>query len=103
VTVFAAAVDDLFADANLAVEASYSPASGGAALVVGVILREPDHTAELLQTGAVVASLIAEVRASELAQPEEGGQLSIGADVYVVRSVDSDALALIWRLSLAPA
>jgi hypothetical protein len=103
VTLFAAAVDDLFADRNLALNASYEPPGGVTAVPLRLILRQPDHTAELLQTGAVVASLIGEVRVSELAQPEEGGQLSVGTETYVVRSVDSDALGLIWRRALAPA
>ena len=55
-TVFASAVDDLFADANLAVDASDARAGGGPIVPVRVILREADHTAELLQTGAEIAS-----------------------------------------------
>jgi hypothetical protein len=103
VSVCLSALDVLFDDPNLGLDAAYASPLGGAAVPVRVVLRQPGRGSDLLQTGSVVPGLVAEVRAAELHQPEEGGQLAIGGDTYTVRSFDSDALGLIWRLALAPA
>ena len=86
-------------------DAAYrAPASGSPELALRVIRREEPREAALGGTGIRVATAtVADVQASELAQPEEGASLTVGADDYTVRAFDRDSERLLWRLDLDPA
>lgn len=97
---FGQAVDATFE--HLGVDATYTP-QGGAATVVQVLFKEPTEMAGLLDTGLAAPSYVAEVRASAVASPAPGDQLSVDGRTYVVRQAHRDALGLVWRLDLDPA
>lgn len=85
--------------------ASYTPPGIGAVPVtLKVIRREAPHDTALGYPGTrdAVATL-ADVRVSDLAQPEERGVLVVGASSYRVRAFDRDSERLVWRLDLEPA
>lgn len=97
-TVFAAAIDDLFADPNLAVDAVYQPPAGGDGIACRIMLRRPDETVEFGGSKFVAGSVIIDVRAAELS-PAKGGTLAVGDTVYSVSAVprQPDPDRLIWR------
>ena len=101
-TVFAAAIDDLFADPNLACDAFWRAGGNDPAVPVRVIARRPDSATLQFEVRASLPAMIADVRASEVAQPVEGDRLTIGAATYVVRKAEADGEGLIWRLDLDP-
>jgi len=97
---FAMAADDLFGDANLTVEATYTPA-GGLAVTLPIVLRRPDQEINLGVSGLQVTSWQAKARAKDLppaAAPGDG--LAIGADTFTVRQIERDALNLVVSLDL---
>lgn len=99
---FAAAVDDLFADPNLAANAIYTP-PGGEPVACRIMLSRPDETVEFGGSKLVVGSVIIEVRASEVAAPVRGGSFSIGDEIYTICAAPKqpDPECLIWRCQAA--
>lgn len=104
-TAFAGMVDALFADANMAIDASIEPAGGGPAIACRVLRKAPDEVRDF-GGGASIASETArfEVRASEAPQPSEGDVITVGAASYIVQGVPlRDDLGLVWVLDTYPA
>ena len=97
-SVFADAIDDLFADPNLAVDAVYTP-PGGEGVACRIMLRRPDETVEFGGSKLVVGSVVIEVRASEVSAPAKGGTFTVGDGVYAITAVPRlpDTERLIWR------
>lgn len=97
------ALDDIFNDAGMATAGVFTPADVGAQPVaVRVLFTNPDAAFNDFGGGAVASVATAEIRVSELAEVREGATLSIGSDVYRVRSPRRpDADRLVWRFSLA--
>lgn len=95
---FAAAIDDLFADPNLAVDAVYMP-PGGEGVACRIMLRRPDETVEFGGSKLVVGSVLIEVRASEVSAPAKGGTFTVGDTTYAISAVPRrpDPDRLIWR------
>lgn len=100
-TAFAAAIDTLFSDPNLGADATYTPV-GGSALSVRAVTetRRLDQQFEPFRTGAIVTAYSAEVRASEVAQPQKGDTLQVNSRTFKVMSFEPDADKLSWRLDL---
>jgi len=103
-TVFAAMLDALFADASMAVGAVHTRASDGAATPVRAVLKSPDRDIDGFDTRATVATKLAEVRVSELPAVSEGDTLTVDGTAYRVKRAERpDADRLLWRLSLTEA
>lgn len=101
---FSAAMDDLFADPNIAADAVYLPASGGAGSDVRVILKRPDEVASFGEARIASETLVLLVRVIEIQDPEEDDQFMIGGRNYVVQGAPvADALRLVWTLNTRPA
>ena len=99
-TVFNQAIDTLFTDANMAVDGDYTK-NDGEVISVRVVMSREEEGAGLFSTGAVIGSLVAEIRTSELQGAAEGDVLTIGDDSYTVASVERrDSGRYIWSLSL---
>lgn len=98
-TVFSEAINDLFADPNLAVDAVYQPPSSGDGIACRIMLRRPDETLEFGGSKLVAGSVIIEVRATELSAPARGGTFAVGGIVCTVTAVprQPDPDRLIWR------
>ncbi len=100
-TVFDAMLGTLFADPNLAVPAVYTPPHGGAPLPCRVTFRQPDAEFSAFGGGVTLPARIAEVRAAEVAAPEESGTLAIAGQTYrITRATQPDADRRLWRLEL---
>lgn len=101
--VFAAAVDALFADPNIATEAVYTPAGGGA-LTVRVVARRPDEIVGFGDTRIHTATAMFDMRVSEVAAPAEDDRLDVGGETFVVQGEPvRDRDGLIWTLNTRPA
>lgn len=101
---FAAAMDDLFADPNVAANAVYLPSSGGAGSDVRVILKRPDEVASFGEARIASETLVLLVRVAEIHDLEEDDQFLISGRNYVVQGEPmADALRLIWTINTRPA
>ncbi len=102
-TAFAAAMDALFADINMAVEAIWYPA-GGAPAPVRVIRKAPDEVTSFGSARILSDTTLIDVRASETPNPKPGDGIAIGIDNFVIQGEPKrDRDRLIWTLELVPA
>jgi hypothetical protein len=103
VTAFAAAVDALFADPNLAREATYEPAAGDP-LPVRVIARRADAITEFGEARLWSETTRLDVRVREVAGPRPDDRIVIDGTVYIVQGEPvRDRERLVWTLDARPA
>ena len=81
-TVFQGAVDATFA--AFGIDATYTPA-GGEPLPVRVIARRPDTIVGFAETRIRAETTTFELRASEVASPRSGDQLTVDGETFVVQ------------------
>jgi hypothetical protein len=100
--VFAGAVDLTFA--AFGINAVYTPA-GGEPIGVRVIARRPDTIIGFGETRIHAESATFELRASEVANPRSGDQLTVGQESFVVQGEPErrDPDRLVWTLDLRAA
>jgi hypothetical protein len=99
---FSAAVDAIFADANMAVAAVYTPPGGGAAVPCRVMRNRRDQEFSAIEVGRPISSGdVIDVRASEVT-PLGGGAFTIGAETLTIVSdpVTLDPDRLIWTCNV---
>ena len=102
-TAFAAAVDALFADPNLAREAVYEPADGDP-FPVRVIARRADAIAEFGEARLWSETTRFDVRVSEVAAPRPGDRLAIDDITHIVQGeAVRDRERLVWTIDARPA
>jgi len=101
-SVFAAALATLHADANLAEAGSFRRPPGAWA-AVRVIRSDPSAVAAGLgQLGARAVALQADVLTAAITvAPARGDELKLGTVTYRVEEAEPDSLGLSYRLSLA--
>jgi hypothetical protein len=97
-TVFQDAVDATFA--AFGIDAVYTPA-GGEPVPVRVITRRSDTIVGFGETRIHAETAIFELRASEVANPRSGDQLTVGGDIFVIRGEPErrDPDRLVWTLN----
>jgi hypothetical protein len=98
-TAFAGAVDAMFA--AFGIDATYTPA-GGDPVSVWVIARRPDTIVGFSETRILAETATFEVRASEVASPRMGDQLTVGGDTFVIQGEPErrDPDRLVWTLDV---
>jgi hypothetical protein len=102
-SVFAAAIDTLFADPNIARDATYI-ADGGTPVLVRVVTRRADEV-----TGCGDARLWSEttridLRVAEVATPRPGDRIEIEGEAFIIPGEPvRDRERLIWTIDLRPA
>lgn len=101
-SIFADALADIFADAELAEDALYMPASGDDS-TVRVMRRRPTDEAALLSAGYRGPQIEMDVLAAEVAAPAKGDRLAIGESTWTVVGVRTDALGVLHTLEVRPA
>lgn len=101
---FAAAIDTLFADPNLAVDALWRAGGEGEGVPVRVITRRPD---ELVTYGHAVvhsATMLIDVRTSEVPELAAGDTFELGGELHVVQGTPRrDRRHLRWLADVRPA
>jgi hypothetical protein len=100
-TAFAGAVDATFA--AFGIEATYTPA-GGEPVPVRVVARRPDAIVGFGETRIHAETATFEVRASEVANPRPGDQLTVGGETSVVQGEPErrDPDRLVWNVHARP-
>jgi hypothetical protein len=100
-TVFQDAVDATFA--AFVIDAIYASA-GGEPVPVPVIARRPDAIVGFGETRIHAETATFELRASEVAGPRPGDQLTVGAETFIVKGEPErrDPDRLVWTLDVRP-
>lgn len=100
---FSAAVNAIFADPNMAVDAIYRPRFGGAGVACRVILTKPDVLNDFGGATVVSGTLRVDIRASDVPAPEEGARIVMGTDTVVIHGDPvRDRLGLVWQCGTLP-
>jgi len=103
VPAFSAAMDAIFADANMAVDAVWE-ATGGAPLPVRVIRKAPDELTTFGAARILSDTTLIDVRVSEMPTPKPGDTIIIGPDTFTIQGEPTrDAERLIWTIDVHPA
>jgi hypothetical protein len=101
-SVFAQAIDDLFADPNLAVDAVYLP-EGGEPISVRVIARRPDLVIEFGDARLHAETAVFEVRTSQVPNPRSGDRLEVSGEMFLIQGEPiRDSERLVWTLDTRP-
>jgi hypothetical protein len=99
---FAAAVDALFADPNIAEDAIWKPGGTEPGIPVRIIRKTPDRLAEFGDSRAVLATILIDVRVAEVASPASGDVVAIGPDLFeIIGTPTRDAFVLVWTCEVA--
>jgi len=102
-TAFAAAMEALFQDVNMAVDATWYP-SGGAPQPIRVIRKAPDEVTAFGAARILSDTTLIDVRTSEMANPKPGDGISIGVENFTIQGEPKrDRERLLWTLELVPA
>ena len=83
-TVFAAALDALFADAHLARDVVYT-AEGGSSALVRAILRRPDDITNFGEARIWSETTRLDLRLAEVPNPRPGDRLEMDGDAFLDR------------------
>ncbi|TVR80052.1 MAG: hypothetical protein EA405_11715 [Rhodospirillales bacterium] len=103
-SIFAEAIDDLFADPNLARDAAWRAGGTGAPVTVRIVLRQPDRIGGFGETRLLAATTVIEVRMVEVAELAEGDVFEIGGEAFVVQGEPvRDSERLVWTAELRKA
>lgn len=98
-TAFAAAIDALFSDPHLALDAVYRAGGANPGIPVRIIVRRPDRAGEFGETRLVAETLMIDVRVSDIATPAADDTFEVDATVYVVQGEPiRDAERLVWTI-----
>lgn len=101
-TAFADAIDDLFADPNLAVTVLYQQ-PGGEARPVRALVRRPDRDVQFGDIAIHAATSVFEIRVSEVESPTEGDIFTLGDEAFIVQGTPTrDAERLVWSIDTRP-
>jgi hypothetical protein len=102
-TVFATAIDALFADPNLGRDAVYRAGGADPGIPVRAILRRPDQIGTFGETRLATETLVIEVRVNDVAAPGEGDTIELDGTVYVLQGEPiRDAERLVWTSEARP-
>ena len=102
-TVFAIALDALFADTHLARDVVYM-ADGGAPTLVRAILRRPDDVTGFGEARIWSETTRLDLRVAEVADPRPGERIEIDGDVFLIQGEPvRDREQLVWSVDLRPA
>jgi len=98
VTAFAAAIDDLFADPNMAVTVSYQGRS------IRALVRRPDRDIEFSDITVHTSTAVFDIRRRDVPAPQAGDIIHHDGDNFVVQGEPRlDGERLVWTLDTRPA
>ena len=103
-SIFAEALDDLFADPHLARDAAWRAGGTGEPVTVRIVLRQPDRIGGFGETRLLADTTVVEVRMVEVPLLAVGDTVEIDGDVYRVQGEPvRDSERLVWTAELRPA
>jgi hypothetical protein len=102
-SVFAAAIDNLFADPNIARDATYI-ADGGTPQLIRVVTRRADEVTGFGDARIWSETTRVDLRVAEVPNPRPGDRVEIAGEAFLIqREPVRDRERLIWTLDLRPA
>ena len=102
-SVFASAMDALFADPNIGVEAIYT-SDGGAPVLVRAVVRRPDEVTNFGDARLWSETTRIDLRVAEVPSPRPGDRIEIDGDAFLIQGEPvRDRERLIWTLDMRPA
>jgi len=102
-SVFIAAIDNVFWDPNIARDAVYV-ADGGTPVLVRVVLRRADEITEFGSARLWSDSTRVDLRVAEVPNPRPGDRVEIDAEAFLIQGEPvRDRERLVWTLNLCPA
>ncbi|MCC5989757.1 MAG: hypothetical protein JJT95_18975 [Pararhodobacter sp.] len=102
-SVFAAAIDNLFADPNIARDATYI-ADGGAPQLIRVVTRRADDVTGFGDARLWSETTRIDLRVAEVATPRPGDRVEIEGEAFLIQGEPvRDRERLIWTVGLRPA
>lgn len=100
---FSAALDAIFADPNLAADATWRSARGGPLLPCRVILARPDSLSTFGDAQIVSDTVRLDVRSGEIAAPCNGDRVQVGSEIFTLQGEPRrDRLRLVWQCEARP-
>ncbi|MDX9862650.1 MAG: hypothetical protein RBS99_17220 [Rhodospirillales bacterium] len=98
------AIDDLFADANLAHDAFWHAGGADDGVPVRAILRRPDRNLDLGALAVYTPTAVFEVRVTEMPTPAAGDTMTLDGETFVVQGEPiRDSERLLWTIDTRPA
>ena len=102
-SVFAAAIDNLFADPNIARESPYI-ADGGSPVLVRVVMRRADEVTGFGDARLWSETTRVDLRVAEVPAPRPGDRVEIDDEAFLIQGEPvRDRERLIWTVHLRPA
>ena len=99
---FATAIEMLFADPNIGVEAIYT-SDGGAPAVVRAVVRRADEVTNFGEARLWSETTRFDVRVAEVPNPRPGDRIEIGGDAFLIQGEPvRDRERLVWTVDLRP-
>jgi hypothetical protein len=96
---FDLAVEDLFADPNIAQTAIYRAGGNGDGISVRVIARQPDRDIEFGDISIHTATTVFEIMVSEVLTPAEDDTITMGGEIFIIQGEPKrDAERLVWTI-----
>jgi hypothetical protein len=100
---FGAAIDAIFRDANVAEDAIWRAGGIGDGIAVRVIRKSPDEAVGFGSGRAVMATVLIDVRVSEVESPGSGDTAEIDGDLFeIIGTPVRDGLGLVWTCEASP-
>ena len=102
-SVFAAAIDNLFADPNIARDATYI-ADGGAPQLIRVVTRRADEVTGFGDARLWSETTRIDLRVAEVPAPRPGDRIEIAGEAFLIQGEPvRDRERLVWTVDLRPA
>ncbi|MCC5966668.1 MAG: hypothetical protein JJT99_14950 [Rhodobacteraceae bacterium] len=102
-SVFAAAIDNLFADPNIARDATYI-ADGGTPVLIRVVTRQADEVTGFGEARLWSETTRIDLRVAEVPAPRPGDRVEIAGEAFNIQGEPvRDRERLIWTINLRPA
>ena len=102
-SVFAAAIDNLFADPNIARDATYI-ADSGAPQLIRVVTRRADDVTSFGEARIWSETTRIDLRVAEVPNPRPGDRIEIDGDAFLIQGEPvRDRERLVWTVDLRPA
>ncbi len=94
---FAAAIDAIFRDGNIAEDALWRAGGLGSGQAVRIVRKSPDEVVGFGASRAVMAAVLIDVRVGEVASPVPGDSVEIDGELFdIIGTPVRDSLGLVW-------
>ena len=102
-TAFATAMNVIFADRNMAVDALWLSGGVGPGVAVRVIRKSPDEVTPFGAGRILSETTLLDARIADLPTPAPGDLINIGLESFIIQGEPKlDRERLIWSLDLRP-